>query len=112
MVGIFTQGGAGASNLLGRANVGSSGVLSGTDLISVARNIAPDNGIGISKNSRQNIRNYLNATSGGFNSLFSLGAGSGLTIEGAQQQILALRSGLPENQVAPDLRGRGFDESV
>ena len=113
MVTLLTQGGlSGPANILGSRGFGSSGVLGGQDLLSVARAIKRDNGVGLSGNSRARITQYLNATSGGFNQLLSLGAGPGTTIEGLQQQILALRSSLPENQVAPALRGQTFDSQA
>ena len=113
MVSLLSQGSvSGTTNLLGSSGFGSSGVLGGTDLLSVARAIRRDNGVGLSSNSRARITQYLNNTSSGFNSLLSLGVGAGTTIEGLQQQILALRSSLPDNQVAPSLRGKTFDSEA
>lgn len=113
MVSILAQSTtSGTTNLLGSSGFGSSGVLGGLDLLSVARAIKRDNGVGLSGNSRARITQFLNSTSDGYNSLLSLGVGAGTTIEGLQQQILALRSSLPENQVAPSLRGKTFDSTA
>lgn len=113
MVTLLTQGGlSGPANLLGSSGFGSSGVLGGQDLLSVARAIKRDNGVGLSGSSRARISQYLQSTSSGFNSLLSLGIGAGSTIEGLQQQILALRSSLPDSQITPSLRGQTFDSEA
>ncbi len=60
-------------------------------------------GIGLSRQARLMNRQFLESSATQFNALFSLGLGPDATIEGAQQQILALRSKLSVNQVARSL---------
>lgn len=59
-------------------------------------------GIGISASARAINNQFLN--NGDVNTLFSLAAGPDATIESAQQQILALRAGLTNSQLAPSLQ--------
>lgn len=72
-------------------------------LLDVGRNLSSGSGIGISSAARALNQTLLNRSSD-VNAMFSLGVGSGATIEGAQQQILALRAGLSESQLARSLR--------
>ena len=74
-------------NVLGE-NASVASVLDG------ARNTLAVPGIGLSSRSRALTAAFLNRTDD-INKMFSLGLGSGATIEGLQQQILALRAKLP-----------------
>lgn len=70
-------------------------------------------GIGLSATSRSLTRSFLNR-SADINALFSLGAGSDATIEGMQQQILALRATLPLSELHESVLklGENVDEEV
>lgn len=70
------------------------------DLIDAAR---VNTGVGLSANSRALTKQFLESTNGLMNSILSLGLGPGATVEGMQKQILALRSTLPESQIAESL---------
>ena len=77
------------------------GLISGLGEISLL-DIARGNrvkGIGLSSAARQLNADFIKKSQG-FNVLFSAGIGPGVTIEGAQKQILALRSSLSADQVA------------
>lgn len=94
-----TQGlGAQPATVLGDGGIG------GVDILDVARGNAPDNGIGLSSRARLLNQQFLDSTSTTFNEIFSLGLGSTATIEGLQQEILALRSQFSDDQLAPELR--------
>ena len=72
-----------------------------TDVASIldaGRNAMSVPGIGISSNSRALTNQFL-SRSADINSLFSYGLGADATIEGMQQQILAIRSTLPISQL-------------
>ena len=60
-------------------------------------------GVGLSASARALNQQFL-SRSADVNSLFSLAAGPDATLESAQQQILALRAGVSERQLAPSLR--------
>lgn len=85
-----------------------SGQDSTTSLLAVGRAIAPDDGIGISAAARALNEQLLN-NGESINELFSLGAGSDATLEGAQQQILALRASTPESQLSREVLGESAD---
>lgn len=77
-------------------------------LLSVGRlNAVP--GIGLSANSRALTQDLLNKSSQSANGLFSATVGADAMVEGMQTQILAIRSGLSIDQVAPSLRGDNVD---
>ena len=77
----------------------------GVDLLSAGKRLAPP-GIGVSSAARSINQSFLNRTSE-INAMLSLAAGEGTTIEGARQQILALRARLPESSL-----GQNFFEDV
>ena len=87
-----------------QATVLGDGGIGGVDILDVARANAPSNGVGLSSRARLLNKQFLDSTSDTFNAIFSLGLGGSATIEGLQQQILALRAGLSDNQLAPSLR--------
>lgn len=86
------------------ATVLGDGGIGGVDILDVARANAPDNGVGLSARARLLNQQFIESNSQTFNAIFSLGLGSSATIEGLQQQILALRAGLSDDQLAPSLR--------
>lgn len=102
-----------SANFLGETSTAS--------LLESGRNIS-SSGIGISASARALNNQFLNR-SADVNAFFSLAAGPDATIEAAQQQILALRAGLNDSQLARGLRvddgsvaesdlGQEIDESV
>lgn len=103
----------GASRFLGAATLANTrglaaqsptllGSGSAQSLLEAGRNLS-QRGFGISSSARALNQQFLNR-SADVNSLFSLAAGPDATIESAQQQILALRSGLSDSQIARGLR--------
>ncbi len=80
----------------------------GLDLLSVGRNNRVS-GIGLSANSRALTQEILDKSSGLANGLFSATAGADATLEGLQTQVLAIRSQLSADRVAPSLRGDTLD---
>ncbi|MFK7839629.1 MAG: hypothetical protein AB8B83_04805 [Bdellovibrionales bacterium] len=86
------------------ATVLGAGGIGGVDILDVARANAPSNGVGLSSRARLLNQQFLDSTSSTFNQIFSLGIGATASIDGLQQQILALRSGLSDSQLAPSLR--------
>ncbi|MEM7679626.1 MAG: hypothetical protein AAF182_01305 [Pseudomonadota bacterium] len=78
----------------------------GSDLLAAGRRIN-NSGIGISSSARALNQQILNNPD--YNQLLSLTVGSSATIEGLQQEILALRAGLSDDQLAPSLRGQEVD---
>jgi len=114
------MGVAGASRFLGAATLAntrgisaqsptllSGGSTSPTGLLDVGRGIS-NGGFGLSASARALNNAFFNRTSE-VNGLFSLAAGPDATVEAAQQQILALRAGLPESQLSRSVRG---DEGI
>ena len=87
-----------------QATVLGDGGIGGVDILDVARANAPDNGVGLSSRARLLNKQFLDSSSSTFNAIFSLGLGGSATLEGLQQQILALRAGLSDDQLAPSLR--------
>ncbi len=87
-----TQGvAAQAPTLLGESDTAS--------LLDAGRGVsAGNNGIGLSSSARAVNNSFLNRTAD-INALLSLAVGADATIEGMQQQILALRSTLPSSAV-------------
>lgn len=79
------------------------GETSTASLLDTGRGAFGNNGIGLSANARALNDQFFGRTAD-VNSLFSLAAGPDATIESAQQQILALRAGLSDSQLAPSLR--------
>ena len=77
------------------------------DLLSAGRNLFGNNGIGLSSAARALNNQILNNPE--YNTLLSLGAGSSATVEGLQQEILAIRAGKTDAQLAPSLRGNNVD---
>lgn len=90
-----------ATNLL-------SSVASGISLLDVGRMNAVK-GVGLSANARLLNSQFLEKSSANANGLFSATAGADSTLEGLQKQVLALRSGLSPDRVAPSLRGENVD---
>lgn len=60
-------------------------------------------GIGLSPSARALNEQFLNRSSD-INKMFSLGAGSSLSLQGLQTEILALRSRVPQERLAEFLR--------
>ena len=87
-----------------QATVLGDGGIGGVDILDIARANAPDNGVGLSSRARLLNQQFLDSSASTFNAIFSLGLGATASIEGLQQQILALRSGFSEDQLAPSLR--------
>ena len=79
------------------------GETSTASLLESGRNLAAG-GFGISSSARALNQQFLNR-SAEVNGLFSLAAGPDATLESAQQQILALRTSLPESRIARSLIG-------
>ncbi len=79
------------------------GGFSAPDLLEVGRRINR-NSVGLSSNARAANKRFLESSTSNFNSLFSLNVGTTSSVEALQQGILALRSGLSDNQIARDLR--------
>lgn len=78
-------------NILGESN-------DVANVLDSARNTLSIPGIGASANARSLTKAFLNRTSD-INAMFSLGLGAGATIQGLQQQILALRASLPISEL-------------
>lgn len=95
-----------SSTLLGDGGIGS------VDLLDAGRRIQRDNGIGLSSRSRELNKQFLNSSKTGFNGLFSLGVATTVTIEAITMKINALRSTLPQSQIASHLRGKTIDEQA
>ncbi len=72
-----------------------------TGLLDVGRRLSV-RGIGLSSSARQLNQQFLNRTAD-INELLSLTVGPSATVEGMQQQILALRAGTPTSQLARSL---------
>lgn len=64
-------------------------------------------GFGISQSARALNDRFLNNSD--YGTLLSLAAGTSTTVFGAQQNILAIRAGLSDSQLAPSLRGNAVD---
>jgi hypothetical protein len=91
---------------------GSSNILGGSETISIlaaGRGIMGIKGIGLSASARSINEKLVNSSQQGLNSLLSLAAGPDATVDGAKQQILALRAGLSDRQLAPSLRSTATD---
>lgn len=73
----------------------------GASLLDAGRRINRS-GIGLSGGSRALTEQFLNRTND-VNSLFTLGAGTSLSIEGLKIQIKALRSRVPEGKINPEV---------
>jgi hypothetical protein len=82
-------------NLLGEGSTAS--------LLEAGRNALAVPGVGVSSAARA-LNDQLLSRSADINELFSYGAGPNATIEGMQQQILAIRAGLSQSQLAPELQ--------
>lgn len=81
------------------------------DILDAAKSALRVRGIGISSSARA-LNNQLLSNSTSINELFSYGAGSDATVEGMQQQILALRSSLSDNQLSREVRGDAVDKKA
>ena len=73
-------------------------------LLEAGRNALRIGGFGISSGARAVNAQFLAQSQSLGNQILSLGIGTDATIEGAQQNILALRSRLSDNQIARFLR--------
>ena len=92
-----------------QASVLGDGGIGGVDILDVARANAPSNGVGLSSRARALNKQFLDSTSSTFNQIFSLGIGATASIEGLQQQILALRARTPESGLSREVAdGQGF----
>ena len=99
-----TQGRAAqSSTVLDQASTGP------TSLLDSGRRFSAG-GAGLSSSARQLNQSFLNRSSD-INAMFSLAVGSSATTEGAAQQILALRAGLTDSQLAPSLRSDAIAEA-
>lgn len=88
--GIAAQG----TNLLGS-------VAGSVSVLDAGRSGLLNNGIGLSSNARQLNKQFLENNNG--NQLFSAGLGATASVDGLMQQILALRAGMSDRQLGPDL---------
>lgn len=80
------------------------GETSTSSLLEAGRNaLAVPGGFGLSSSARALNKSFL-SNSANINAMFSLGVGPDATIEGARQEILALRAGLSESRLARFLR--------
>jgi len=86
-----------------QATVLGEGGIGAVDILDIARSNV-DNGIGLSASARTLNKQFLESSTTNFNAIFSLGLGASATVEGLQQQILAIRAGLPDSRIAPSLR--------
>lgn len=77
----------------------------GNNLLSIGRNVYGNNGVGLSSNARAYNEKFLSETKSGFNAVFGMSTVKVSSVEVMQQQIMALRAKLPQNQVAAHLRG-------
>jgi len=104
------------ANVRGISPVENNSILgsgSGTlGLLDTGRGIGGNNGIGLSQRARALNNQFLSSTASTFNTVFSLGVGPDATVEGMQQQILALRAGKNDSQLAPSLRSAVDDGGV
>lgn len=83
----------------------------GGDLLSIGRaNSVP--GIGISNYARAMNDAALKKSNQVYNGLFSATGAATASVDAAKTQINALRSRLPESQIAESLRGKTIDEQV
>jgi len=89
------------SNVLGEG--------SATSLLDVGRSLATP-GVGLSASARQLNSQFIESSKTQFNALFSLGIGQTSSIEGLQQQILALRSSLPDSKISDGVVPIGQDD--
>lgn len=101
------------SNLRGTAGtsptlLGSSGT-SATSLLDAAR---VDTGVGLSSRARALNKQFLSSTGSNYNSLFSSTNSAYLSVEQLQQQVLALRSSLPDSAISSSAGSFGDDGSV
>lgn len=87
-----------------QATVLGDGGIGGVDILDIARANAPNSGVGLSSRARLLNQQFLDSSASTFNQIFSLGLGGSATIEGLQQQILALRAGIPDSQLSRTLR--------
>ncbi len=87
----------------GQATVLGEGGIGGVDILDIAR-ANNNNGIGLSQSARALNKQFLESTTANFNAIFSLGLGASATVDGLQQEILALRARTPASQLAPSLR--------
>lgn len=90
---------AGAGNIFGGATL---------NLLTAAKRFSAP-GIGLSQRAKVFNDEYLNKLNSTANGLFSSTVSATQSIEGLQTQILALRSGKSEAQLAPSLRGNNVD---
>ena len=80
-----------------------SGASDTAGLLSAGRAALSVRGIGLSSSARA-INTAFFSNTALINEMLSLTAGPDATIEGAQQQILAMRAGMSDSQLARDLR--------
>lgn len=80
-------------------------------MLEAGRSALAIRGFGASPGARALNQQLLSRTSD-VNQMFSLGLGTDSTVDGARQQIMALRARLADSQIAPDLRGTDVDETA
>ena len=90
--------------------LGSSSVVEPTGLLDAGRGLAVK-GFGLSSGAKAVNQAFL-GQKGLFNQLLSLSIGPDASVEGARQQILALRSSLPESQLSREALGSLVDEEA
>lgn len=73
------------------ATVLGEGGIGAVSLLDVGRSSLFDSGVGLSARARLLNNQFLESTASTFNSIFSLNLGATASVEGLQQQILALR---------------------
>lgn len=86
-----------SSNVLGVAE-------GATSLLDVGRSSLFNNGIGLSASARALNNQIIQSNADTFNAIFSLGLGATASLEGLQQEILALRARAPESGLSRELR--------
>jgi len=83
--------------------LGSGGFGDSINILDIGRG-ASNSGLGISSRARALNAQQIASNEAGYNALFSLSAGTDATVDGAKQMILALRSRMTDDQLAPSLR--------
>ncbi len=81
-------------------------------LLEQGRNALRVPGYGISSSARALNSQYLSQSTSLGNQILSLSVGADATLEGARQQILALRARMSDDRLAPFLRGGEVDKEA
>lgn len=83
-----------------------------TSLLEQGRNALRIGGFGISSGARAINSQYLSQSTSLGNRILSLSVGTDATVEGARQQIMAIRGRMSEDRLARGLRGGEVDEEA